>query len=132
MSKKARKALEAAVVTSTNVEGVEMLDINEVAMRYNLSAVYVRNAIRHGKLATTLTAVSETSKTQKHMIAVSDVEAWRAASSARSHREDGRSKYNLYATAEERAAIEALLANNQIEALITKAYTKAEATEAAE
>jgi len=138
MSRKSTKAIDvkaqvAAAIAATG-EHAEFLGIIEAANELGLSQVYVRNAIRHGALKSVLVPVREGAKTQKHQISRDDLDAWTASRSNRSRREDGRSKYTLYATTEEKARIEALLADNNVKALIEKGYTKhttaeAEATE---
>ena len=128
MSRKSTKAIDvkaqvAAAIEATG-ERAEFLGINDAALALGLSQVYVRNAVRHGDLKSVLVPVREGAKTMKHQISRDDLDAWTASRSNRSRREDGRSKYTLYATTEEKATIEALLLNNNVAALIEKAYVK--------
>ena len=122
MSKKAKKSSKPSAV---QVEGQEnLLSINDVAREFELSPIYVRNAIRHQLIETTMVPIAPESKTLKHLMTREAVVAWRETRNSRSRREDGRNKFTLYATPEEKAQIEALLANNEIGALIEKAYVK--------
>ncbi len=100
----------------------EKLSIKDVCDRYELSSVYVRRMIQRGEIKTELVPLSEGSKTMKHLIAVEEIERWRASKgSNRSNREDGRSKFTLYANAEEYEAIMKLLEENQIESIVVRA-----------
>ena len=123
MSKKSKKQNHQSV-QSVAIEGERKLSIIEAAHETGLSQIYVRNAIRAHDLPTTMVPVTPESKTMKHLIAESALLQWRADRATRSRREDGRAKFTLYATAEEKQQIETLLANEGIGALIEKAYTK--------
>lgn len=97
------------------------LSIKDVCEQFELSPVYVRRMIQRGEIKTELVPVSEGSKTTKHMIDQEEIIRWRASKANRSTREDGRSKYVLYANADEIKAIESLLETNAIEAIVVRA-----------
>lgn len=109
---------------STEAKVSDSLSLLEVAALYDLSSVYVRNAIRHGELKTTLVPVAPESKTMKHMITREDASAWRESRKSRSRREDGRNKFTMYATPAELEQIQSLLANADVQALIERAHQK--------
>lgn len=98
----------------------DTLGIKEVAAMLGLSQVYVRHAVRNGNLKTTKVPISEDSKTMKHVILVSEIERWRNATGGHSRREDGRSRFLLYATAEELEKVKVLLAKANNGAIIEK------------
>lgn len=85
-----------------------------------LSNVYIRRAISTGKLEATKERVGDT-KVFRNVVTESAYNAWRATTASRSRREDGRNKYTLYATAEEFAQIEELLAKAKNEAIVARA-----------
>jgi hypothetical protein len=105
------------------------LTINEAAREFDLSAMYVRKAVRTGDLPTTLVAVKEGSATKRHEIDREAFIAWRAKASTHSKREDGRSRFILYATPEELEAVKATFADLPI---VKPVYGKKEAEVAAE
>ena len=104
---------------STKNEKVETFTIKSAARHLNMSEVYIRRAVQTGKLPSRLVKL-EGRETSRHEITLADLEAWRKSAGTHSKREDGRNKLNLYATPEEREAIEKLLSNAKIEALIVK------------
>jgi peptidyl-tRNA hydrolase len=93
--------------------------IKDVCAVTGLSAVYVRRMIQKGKIATTQIEIAK--NTFKHMIDEDVLEAWRKTAKMPTRREDGRAKFNLYATAEELAEIEQLLAERNIETPVVRA-----------
>jgi hypothetical protein len=95
-----------------------LLSIKDVCVRYELSPVYVRRMIQKGVLKTTKVEIAK--NTFKHLIAEADVDAWRAAS-RNSKREDGRSKYVLYATEREIEELGLILETNNIQTPIARA-----------
>jgi hypothetical protein len=119
MTKKAKKSAKIATPIADN-----MLSINDIAHEFDLSAMYVRNAIRTGVLATVMVPINPESKTMKHLVERDIVIAWRASRAGHSRRADGRSKFTMYATAEELARVQQLLSDNAIETPIEKAYIK--------
>lgn len=86
-------------------ETTPTLTINQAARETGLSPMYIRKAVREGKLETELVPVKEGAVTKRHEIKRESFDAWRAAAAIRSHREDGRSRFILYATQEEVDAI---------------------------
>lgn len=105
--------------SNTNT-AVKAYSINEASVKLGMSVIYIRRMISLKKIQTTLVPVAENSKTVKHMITEDELNKWRASSSSRSRREDGRSKFTLYASAEEKEQIVALLESNKIEAKIER------------
>lgn len=97
----------------------ELLSIKDVVEQFELSPVYVRRMIQHGKIKTTKVEIGK--NTFKHMIEKAEIERWRAESVTHSRRADNRSKFVLYATTEELEAIQNLLSENNIEAVINRA-----------
>jgi hypothetical protein len=98
----------------------KLYSIKSAAAELNLSEVYIRRMIQTGKLATTKTQVGDT-EVWKHMISEETLTAWRKNSSAKTSRDDGRSKFTLYATAAELAQIQKLLQANKVTAIIERA-----------
>jgi hypothetical protein len=98
----------------------QLLGIKEAASKLGLSELYVRNAIRSGKLETTMVPVAPDSKTMKHQITVKALEAWRASTSNRSRRDDGRGRFILYATEAELADLRKMLANAKLAVIVQK------------
>ena len=97
--------------------------IKQLAEEKELSTVYIRRAILSGKLESKKVKIGE-SKVERHMITEEQFAAWRSQNVTRSRREDGRSKFVLYANAEELEKIQALLEKNKIEAIVQKANVK--------
>jgi len=87
--------------------------IKEICIELKLSEVYVRRMIHHGKIKTTKVEIAK--NTFKHQIAEDELNRWRKETSGRSKREDGRSKFTLYATADEYDKIQKLLETESIE-----------------
>lgn len=76
------------------------LTIKTASEKYGQSPVYIRKAIRDKILPTKLVPIAEGSKTKQHVFTVEAYEAWRASRKSRSHRDDGRNKFALYANVE--------------------------------
>lgn len=102
-----------------NEQNTTKLGIKDVCEKFGLTPVYVRRMIQQGKIKTEKVEIGK--NTFKHFINIEEIERWRASVSARSNREDGRSKFVLYASQEEMDKIQALLANEEIEAPIQRA-----------
>ena len=96
----------------------ELLGIKDVAKELGLSEVYVRRMILKGKIETIKKEIR--TNTFKHLITREEVERWRSSVASRSKREDGRSKFTLYSTKEEYEAIQKLLKEQDIQALIQR------------
>lgn len=94
--------------------------IKAAASALGLSEVYIRRMIQHGKLATTKVQVGDT-EVWRHEIAEAELNKWRKSSSTRTQREDGRNKFVMYATSDELAKIQKLLAANNVHAVIERA-----------
>jgi hypothetical protein len=94
--------------------------IKSAAAELNLSEVYIRRMIQQGKLPTVKAQVGD-SEVWRHEISAEVLEAWRKGASVHTVRTDGRSKFTLYATAAELAAIQQLLTANSIGAVVEKA-----------
>lgn len=91
----------------------KLLSIKDICRLYGLSDMRVRAAIRKGQFKTTLGLVSGT-KTPKHYAKPVDVENWRKASTTHTKRMDGRNKYSIYATKEEKEVLDRLLSENKL------------------
>ena len=98
----------------------DKLSIKEICAEFELSPVYVRRAISRGDLKVAERRMIA-KNTEKIFVARAEVEAWRAKAGAHSPREDGRSKFVLYATSDELAEIEKLLEEANLEAIIKRA-----------
>ena len=96
-----------------------MYTIKQVCEMTGLSEVYVRRMIQHGKLQTEKVPMPNMKNTFQHMISEDELNRWRSAS-ANHRREDGRSRFILYATAEEKAELDQLIAENENGAIITR------------
>lgn len=107
-------------MTKKNESTKTVLTLKEVVEMSGLSPVYVRRAILTGKLASTKVPVGDTA-VLRHEIALADFEAWRASTGTRGRRSDGRSKYTLYGTPEEVAAIEEILQAHEFTTPLKKA-----------
>jgi len=91
-----------------SIKETSQYSINEVAELTGLDTMYVRKAVRDGKLTSRMVSVGDT-KVQKHMIKGSDILTWRASAGSHTTRADGRNKYTVYMTKEELAKIEPAL-----------------------
>ena len=79
--------------------------IKEAAAKLGLSDVYIRRMIHLGKIATTKIQVNETD-IWRHQISEETLTKWRNTAGVHTVRSDGRSKFILYATAEELADLQ--------------------------
>lgn len=91
--------------------------ITTAAKKVGLTAQYVRHAIKTGALISVLVSIEGRKEGVRHEILGKDLEAWRKGIGKRFGREDGRTKYFLYATAEELATLPTAL-----QAHLTRAY----------
>jgi hypothetical protein len=82
--------------------------IKSLSKHSGLSEFYIRKCIREGSLNSTLENLN--AKTQRHRISETDYKSWRAKTSARTQRADGRNKYVFYATP---AEFKVFLANSK-------------------
>jgi hypothetical protein len=94
--------------------------IKSAAAALDLSEVYIRRMIQQGKLATIKTQIGDT-EVWKHEIEEAELNKWRKGAGTRTSRTDGRSKYTLYATAEELKSIQGLLATHKVAAVVERA-----------
>lgn len=97
--------------------------IKSLASALGLSEVYVRRAILEKKLDTSLEPIKEGSEIMRHRITQASVDSWRGSTTSRSRREDGRNKFNLYATQEELAALKTMIEKAGSQVIIQKAPT---------
>jgi hypothetical protein len=105
---------------TNNIEDVEKeFGINDVCALLGLSRVYVHRMILKGKLESVKRQIGN--NTYKHFVKESELNRWRASVGQRTHREDGRMKFNLYANAAEIEKIQELLKNESIESIIARA-----------
>jgi len=110
--------------TNTNSKATDAtITLKEAVELSGLSSVYVRRAVLEGKLPSTKVPVGDT-KVVRHEIKMSDFEAWRASTTHRGRRSDGRNRYLLYGTPEEIEALKKLLADSSIEVQITVPNSK--------
>jgi hypothetical protein len=100
-------------IKEDKVDTEKLLSIKDICRLYGLSDMRVRAAIRKGQFKTTLGLVSGT-KTPKHYAKPVDVENWRKASTTHTKRMDGRNKYSIYATKEEKEVLDRLLSENKL------------------
>ena len=70
--------------------------IKSLSKHSGLSEFYIRKCIREGSLPTFQEKLNE--KTFRHKISESAYKSWRAKTSARTQRTDGRNKFVFYAT----------------------------------
>jgi hypothetical protein len=124
MSRTKSNTPTVAEQATNQLEGQESFTINEVLAMTGLSNVYVRKAIKSGKLVTTMGTVPGT-KTPRNQISREALEAWRAGISG-SKRSDGRNKFVAYLSPEEVEKLMTLIAGEPFAALITRANLKAE------
>jgi hypothetical protein len=109
----------------------KVLTLKQAVAQSGLSMIYIRRAINEGKLPASKEQIGST-KVYRNVIKVADFEAWRASRGTRSRREDGRNKFDLYATPEEYETLAELCKANDLECPIkrsnAKGKNKAEAT----
>jgi hypothetical protein len=109
----------------------KVLTLKQAVAQSELSMIYIRRAINEGKLPATKEQIGST-KVYRNVIKVSDFEAWRASRGTRTRREDGRNKFDLYATPDELEKLANLCKEHNIECPIkrsnAKGKNKAEAT----
>lgn len=97
------------------------LTIKGICKKFELSEVYVRRMIQHGKLQTTKELVPGTTNIFRHVVDEEEVIRWRKNTVSRgSKRSDGRTKYNLYGNLEEIEKIKKLLQENGIESPVIR------------
>jgi len=95
--------------------------ITTAAKKVGLTAQYVRHAIKTGALISVLAPIEGRKEGVRHEILGTDLEAWRKGVGKRFGRADGRTKYFLYATAEEIATLPTGLRVNLKRAYVPKA-----------
>lgn len=93
--------------------------IKDVCKILELSEVYVRRMVLKGKIVSRKIEIR--TNTYKHLITGQTLIDWRAGLQGHNKREDGRSKYTMYAKPEELAEIQALLDEKHNEAIIKRA-----------
>lgn len=93
--------------------------IKEIVAKYNLSNVYVRRMIQQGKLITTKVPVIGMKNTFKHVVDEEELVRWRS-SSQHNKREDGRNRFILYATSEEKATLDELLKESELGVIVIR------------
>jgi excisionase family DNA binding protein len=98
----------------------QTFSIKQAASVLNLSEVYIRRMIQQGKIETTKVQVGDT-EVWRHEISEEELTKWRKSASSRTSRNDGRSKFVLYATNDELAKIVKLLEANKINSIIERA-----------
>lgn len=103
---------------NTDTTKTTMYGIKDACKLLGLSEVYVRRMILKGIIPTTKVEIR--TNTFKHLISEDDLNIWRESVKGRSRREDGRSKFTLYASIEELAQIQALLEENSIESPVIR------------
>jgi len=96
-----------------------MLSIKAICAKYDLSAVYVRRAISAGKLKAEKEALPGNDKGYRLVCAESEVIRWRA-DSGKTRRTDGRARFVLYATPDEKDNLEGLLKESDLGVIITR------------
>lgn len=97
----------------------EKLGINDICAEYGLSRCYVQRSIAKGKLPTELVEIGK--NTFKHFATREDVEAWRSGTKSRTSRVDGRNKFVMYATPDEYADLQQILAERNNAAIVERA-----------
>ena len=96
--------------------------IKTAALELGLSQMYVRRAIQTGDLAAELEPIAPESKTNHRVIMGEALINWRDGIKTRSHREDGRVRFILYATPHE---VEDIRASFEVE-IVKPTYGKKE------
>jgi len=112
------------MASKTNVSSTEnqVLTLKQAVALSGLSMIYIRRAINEGKLPASKEQVG-TTNVYRNIIKTPDFEAWRASRNAKTRREDGRNKFDLYATATEYEKLSALCKANGLELPIKRAHT---------
>jgi hypothetical protein len=96
--------------------------IRKAADALEVSEMYLRKMISQGKIKTSKVAISE--HVWRHEISAAELAAFKARSSNRSSRDDGRNKFVAYMTAAEEAQVRKLLKEAklaEVEQLIKRA-----------
>jgi len=88
---------------------MKRFDIPAAAVEIGFSVPYVRTLIRTGKIKTTLEPVHEGSNVLKHVIEEDELQRFVKQAPHKSRRQDGRNKYNMYATNEELIEVRQML-----------------------
>lgn len=101
--------------------------INQALAVSGLSNNYVRKAIASGELITHKELVPGTTNNFRNVI--ENFDEWRATRKHNS-RDDGRSKYAFYMTADEEVKVREMLKDLECAKTLVKAFQKTEATEA--
>jgi hypothetical protein len=99
------------------------LSIKEAVVLSGLSENYIRKAISKGGLPVTKEFKGDT-QIPKNWIDADAFEAWRAAASSHTKREDGRNKYVVYMTAEEEVELKQLIADMEFVGTLVRANHK--------
>lgn len=84
--------------SNTPINAGQTYTIKSAAAALGMSEQYIRSAIRSGDLETVLVPIADGATTKRHEIEGETLAAWREAHQNRSHREDGRNRFILYAT----------------------------------
>ena len=98
------------------------LTIRKAAIACQVSEMYIRKMIKQGKIETS--KVADTANTWHHEISGAELARFKARSSIRTSREDGRNKFVAYMNAAEEAKVRQLLKDNalvDVERLISRA-----------
>ena len=112
------------MATKNNVSSTEnqVLTLKQAVALSGLSMIYIRRAINEGKLPASKEQVG-TTNVYRNIIKTPDFEAWRASRNAKTRREDGRNKFDLYATQDELEKLSALCKANGLECPIKRSHT---------
>jgi len=100
------------------------LTIKQAVAISGLSEVYIRKALKAGKLVATKVPVSDGSKNLRNEITVESFNAWRASAGTHSKREDGRNKFVLYMSEDEAKSLIEQISGMPFAETLTRANIK--------
>lgn len=99
------------------------LTIKDIMRDYKLSDMRVRMGIRTGQMKSVLVPKDGT-KTLERKVSPEEVKKWREESEHHTKRTDGRNKFNIYMTKEEKVIVDGLFKTNKLELPIRLANLK--------
>lgn len=104
------------------MDGETMLDLRGSAKFLGIGEAYMRTLIRKGVIPTALQPIAKDSQVRKHMLKVSDLEAFRDREQHRTGaRADGRNRYLIHLNSEELEGLQEFLTINYPEVEVRRA-----------